>query len=406
MSDTTKATQHVKLDAMRFAQADSDGSNALDWEEFLAMQPPGVRSKYGDGQIREWFVAADGDGDGTVSINEFFTWTLQRQTLGGSALKLRAIFAAHDKDGSKYLDEVKFKKLADEIGVGAVAHEMFRDLDVDGSGSFEYTELLERLCGDHGTAAGSGEAPVKNFLMAMAWAAEEKEAQSAGGVRHHLKLSSWGLDATKPKDLVRQLRACVQEKGVAVADLMEAFNFGNTLRVSDSQGRHAEEQNYYDIDRAEFIKAMRTRFNYKGPLQTLREAFHLLGGKDDGKIDPDELFQFVTGRVNAMQLAGGLSPRSANDLLMGMRLELPSGEGGEEKPGRPAAEWTVDQLRRALQEMCIKHKMAPYILLAAWMLTVMGRSAGMSFWRALSASLCLPMAPVVLTSGTVQCETR
>ena len=359
-NDVSQAAQHVKLDAMRFAQADSSGDNCLDWEEFLGMQPSGVRKMHGDDQIREWFEAADEDGDGTVSINEFFTWTLHRQTVGGSDLKLRAIFAAHDKDGSRYLDAAEFQKLADEIGFGAVAQSMFREFDVDGSGSFEYTELLERLC----RPDAAGDAQTKQFLMAMAWSQSEKDAQNEGGVVQQLDLASWNLDANHPKDLVRQLRACVKERGVSVADLLEAFNFGNTLRVSEVKGIKVEQEQYYDIDRAEFIKAMRTRFNYRGPLQTLRDAFQLLGGKDDGKIDPDELFQFVTGRANAMQMSK-LSPRSAADSLMGMKLELPSndGEGGARRPG---AEWTVDELRRSIQEMCIKHKMAPHFLMAAW----------------------------------------
>ena len=39
-SEVTRACQQVKRDAMRFADADKNGDNALTWQEFRDLQPP------------------------------------------------------------------------------------------------------------------------------------------------------------------------------------------------------------------------------------------------------------------------------------------------------------------------------------------------------------------------------
>ena len=50
-------------DAMEY---DLDGNQLLDFEEFLAMQPVKVRQTYSADEIKEWFNAADTDGNGLV----------------------------------------------------------------------------------------------------------------------------------------------------------------------------------------------------------------------------------------------------------------------------------------------------------------------------------------------------
>ena len=61
------------LEFMReFMKYDTDKNMKLNFEEFLAMQPPEVRSRYSEREIRSWFDAADGDGNGYIDPNEFF----------------------------------------------------------------------------------------------------------------------------------------------------------------------------------------------------------------------------------------------------------------------------------------------------------------------------------------------
>ena len=40
------------------------------------MQPVRLRDEHSAAEIRTWFDAADSDGDGVLSCNEFFLWTL------------------------------------------------------------------------------------------------------------------------------------------------------------------------------------------------------------------------------------------------------------------------------------------------------------------------------------------
>ena len=143
-SVSVKFVQQSQRDAMRFAEADADGSHTLTFEEFYSMQPTAVKESHDRDEIAQWFVAADGDGDGTISIEEMFMWTLRRASLnGGEALK--AIFQSYDKDGTGYLDADEFQHVADDLGFGIGGDAIFRELDVDGSGLLNYSELLEHI---------------------------------------------------------------------------------------------------------------------------------------------------------------------------------------------------------------------------------------------------------------------
>ena len=74
----------MERDALRFAEADQDSGNTLSWVEFVEMQPTRVREKMGDEALRRWFLEADVNGDGEISMNEFFSWTLARQVHNGA----------------------------------------------------------------------------------------------------------------------------------------------------------------------------------------------------------------------------------------------------------------------------------------------------------------------------------
>ena len=56
---TVQVLNDTQANARRFAEADRDGNQQLDFDEFLAMQPAGVRKRFGSEQIRAWFDAAE-----------------------------------------------------------------------------------------------------------------------------------------------------------------------------------------------------------------------------------------------------------------------------------------------------------------------------------------------------------
>ena len=124
----------VQRDALRFAEADVDDSLGLSWDEFLKMQPPSVREHHSVGEIRTWFESADINGDGTVSVSEFFTWTLTKGAYHGGIHSIEAVFRRYDSRCDGSLDEREFQQFADDVGFGAVAHDLFMGLDSDNSG--------------------------------------------------------------------------------------------------------------------------------------------------------------------------------------------------------------------------------------------------------------------------------
>ena len=374
-SEAASVTQGIRRDALRFAEADVDGNSKLSFEEFLDMQPRGVLQAHSEHEIRSWFNDADLDDDGTVSINEFFVWSMKRHALRGMD-KMRSVFDKYDKNDTGAIDAIEFQKLCDDIGFGTHAHEIFMDLDHDKQGTISFTEIMEQLMGAvtespvqnklkkaksfeervhvrrNSTRKESSSPPLevesslptKQLLMAMVWTEIDDKSDrtfKAGG--QGLDVSAWKIDASDAAGLVQQLRDQVISAGATVNNLIELFNF--------EAGGSRSETDFFDVTEKEFVKAMRTRLRYTGSLSVIKGAFRLLGG-DDGKVEVDELFEFVTGRTNSMRM------KETKVSLEGLVLEPLMAEAGEE--------WTVEALRKSIQSMLISHKYAPHILLQAW----------------------------------------
>lgn len=101
---------------------------------------------------------------------------------------------------------------------------------------------------------------------------------------------------------------------------------------------------------------MRVRLRYTGPLGTLRGAFRLLAGGDN-KIEPHELFEFVTGRKSVLEQT---SRRQMVNILMGLELMSPLSS-----PVKRAV-WNESDLRKSLQEMLVRQGITACTLFKAW----------------------------------------
>ena len=108
-----------------FEGQDRDGNTRLTFEEFVAMQPRRVRDTHTLEEMQQWFVDADENGDGTLSINEFFKWSLGKSTAINGASILEQAFKRYDKNQGGSLDAFEFKAMATMVKsnkVGQVGH--------------------------------------------------------------------------------------------------------------------------------------------------------------------------------------------------------------------------------------------------------------------------------------------
>ena len=280
----------VQRDALRFAEADKDMNLELEWDEFYRMQPLKVRHEHKPAEIREWFEEADADGDGTVSVFEFFRWTLTRNLRG-----IEEIFRRYDTDMTGSLDELEFQRVAEDMGFGTVAHEMFMSLDDDLSGTVSYRELLSSLQkrfkanpnafgpeqpttykeaigagsssialpavspgvstpGSKGrsvpaspakmstrdstgaaiTKAAGGNANVLSampLMMAIAWSDSDGEARMSGGL-NGIDTATWQLDGVDSKALRAQLRRGFLESGGDVVHMLVCSQRPTSMNLS------------------------------------------------------------------------------------------------------------------------------------------------------------------------------
>ena len=276
-------------------------------------------------------------------------------------------------------DSREFAKICDDIGFGSAASQIFRDLDKDGNGVINYHELLGLLTKpaeaagkrDGRSSPGSpsdegGSTQTKLFLMAAAW--HEHAEDSAKDIFKGLDTSGWVYDtAHGPTGLAKSIRANLKSTGRPVADLIELFNFTEkeSGNKADGKGAHGgggtkggasrTDVDYFQVDRAEFVRAFKTRLNYQGGEDLLREIFKTLDKNHDGVVDQGEVFEFIAGRALLLQRA---EPEDMEKLVKTLHL----------KPAFPKArqQWSSDELRAELQNCLTQKHVAPHWLIEQW----------------------------------------
>ena len=267
---------HSVLEASaRFTDMDTDGNEKLDFEEFLAIIPSSIRSKHSTAEIRGWFDECDPNGDGVLSINEFFVWSLTDASRQFGSSALETAFKKYDTDKSGYLTSITFGNAARDMGFGAVAHDIFKALDTDGSGTLSYAELAEAL-----PKAPPAESKAKHMLVALAWGRRELTSDGvsipgASAIHQSVDTSSWVVQGKDAETVQAELRALIHQSGAHVVDVLQLFDDDR-----DFSRR---------IDDVEFYKTMKNTFGYKGKLSVVRDVFRHLDKDGNGTIGFDEL---------------------------------------------------------------------------------------------------------------------
>lgn len=264
-------------DARRFTEADRDSDQRLDFAEFYSMQPRAVLDRFSAKQVREMFDAADVNGDGVLSINEFFFYSLGNAMSSKGKHTLTATFETYDTDGHGTLDRIEFRKACNDLGFGSVADVLFDELDKDCSSTIAYDELL-----DAATSIGKRDSSIDNRLFLTAFAntaAAGKEAHHLS-VKKHIDTSSWRLQG-KDMDSVRaELRKTLVDNNLQVGDAMRLFDEDGRANVAGPL--------HLSIDRGEFERAMRQTFGFSGRQATLDDIFKSLDTNGSGELGFDE----------------------------------------------------------------------------------------------------------------------
>jgi Ca2+-binding EF-hand superfamily protein len=274
----------IRNSSRSFAEADADGNQHLDFEEFLAMQPRQVLEAHSNEELRQLFDAADVSGDGMLSIDEWFLFSLGQSAQEHGASTLEAVFEKYDRNRSGTLDSDEFESLCRNMGFGSESRKLFTVLDHDNSGSLSYRELAAALAaGDvSGRLSSVTKRRESTKVAAFVWAHDGSQRDS-GRERRSIDTSNWRLRGQTTEAIRDELRDLLQKCGGHIADL---------IRIFDTDEGDAA----LLIDDVEFYKAMRERLGYRGPTYVLRDVFRSLDSDGSGAIGFDELFEFVRGR--------------------------------------------------------------------------------------------------------------
>ena len=113
----------------RFAEVDVDSNQQLNFEEFCMLIPRAVRSQYSIDVMRQWFEDADKDGDGTLSSQEYFVWSLANATAKHGANPIAEACKRFDTRSVGTLDFQQFASLCTSMGYTQHALDIFKSLE-------------------------------------------------------------------------------------------------------------------------------------------------------------------------------------------------------------------------------------------------------------------------------------
>ena len=264
-----------------FHEADRNGDEVLDYEEFIAALPSELRSA-DEATLREVFAMADADGDGTVTADEFFLWSLQLSAdfAGASWAEMEKAFGRFDATGDGLVNLKEFFDAVEPHGFGPIAHKVFDELDRDHSGKIAYKEILatiQNLRMQHTISPDC-----RKLLTALAFSAPPL----ADATNEMLDLDSTPFVCESVDELHSVLKQRIQASNARPFDVW--------LRLLSSSAKISRCR-LAKLPRAHFHTAVRTVFGYTGEPFVLDRTVNAMDDDGEDKISFDEFAHWITG---------------------------------------------------------------------------------------------------------------
>lgn len=275
------------------------------------------------------------------------------QKVNGAAI-LEQVFKRYDKDNSGTLNADEFKRMAFDLGFGHMAAAAFAVLDDDRSGMITYKEVLLAL-----KSNVPHNMDTKKLVFGAIWAWGVDEADKKAKAQPRLDASArsgpkidtrkWKIQSSEADEVYAELQGLLRSCDEIVSELALLFDEDVGSVVT--------------IDEVEFAKTLK-RWGFLGMPYVITDVFERINTSGSGRIDFDELFEFVRGYRHA------LDARSRNAAVRALRITVPPGASFSLAEMawdvEPSAFESVESLRILMKQMLIHSCVSPGDVMRAW----------------------------------------
>ena len=326
-------TSLVKSWAVAFADADEDASDTLTFDEFISTIPKQISAEYEVDTLAELFGMADYDGDGFVTREEFFFFTMRWATENsGMSIGLERCFKTLDYSGDGELNMKEFASAIEGFGFGKeLGFKLFRELDNEGNGTVSYSELQTCLKQRRGTKGMSND--MRRLLTEMSFT-DPKNLPTAP-IDMEILSASW-----TEEELAAKVHAVVRARMADAA--------AKPSRMWELLAKHARAER--KLTCTQFVNAVRGVLGYQGKTKDVEREWNHMDDDQSGAVSLDEFIHWLFGREQRRA--------KVNNLRLSNR---PPGAA----PLNGIA-WTKERLQQEIQAMLIHMDMTSLDLVSAY----------------------------------------